>query len=229
MTVSKIAKSKDDAHVRRMKKAKPKQRFKTLSKVDQYIVTGRALADLLNQKRKEKGKKHEWTGLYLVVSQFKASYIEVDPATGLLTQSAIMKIKRAMANAIKRVLGPDAAFAMAIEFHDKTGLPVEPHGHIIVIKHLYQGTMKDLEKALHKIAGNSDPGTVDIQYLSKHAGYKHHLARVRDEADFRRTAGYDAKNEHTRFYRSKTVLTHVPGIWEALKAHYLKLGGTGSS
>lgn len=220
--VSKLAKNKDAAHQNRMKKVKPKQRFKTLSKVDQYIVTGRALADLLSQKRTEKGDKHEWAGIYVVVRQFKASYIEIDPATCLPTQSSVMKIKRALANAVKRVLGPDAAFIMAIEYQDGVGDPIRPHAQIIAIKHRKQGTVKDLKQALQKVADDYHKDTVKVGYLSKLAGYKRERERVRDEADFRRAAGYDAKNDNSRFYRSKTTLHHLPGTWEDLKAHYLK-------
>ena len=70
-----------------MKKGKPKQRFRTLPKVDQYIVSARALADILSEARLEKGKKHVWTGFHVTVNQLKASLIEVDPVTGIQTQS----------------------------------------------------------------------------------------------------------------------------------------------
>lgn len=208
-----------------MEKVTPKKRFKTLSKLDQYIVTGRALADLLDNKRQIKGQRHEWTGIHVTVEKLKASLIELDPATGLPTQTSVMKIKRAVANAIRRTLGSDAAFIMAIEYRDKLGAPVPPHVHVMAIKHLFQGYTRDIRTALHKVAGDSDPKTVKVSFLSPHARYKRHLERVRNEADFRRTAGYGAKNEDTRFYRSKTVLTHVPEIWDSLKAHYLKPPG----
>lgn len=227
--VSKLAKNKDAAHIRRMKKVRPKQRFKTLSKLDQYIVAGRALAKMLDQERRVKGKKFEWSGMHIVVNKLKPCHIETDPTTGLLTQSAIMKIKRAMANAIKRILGPDTAFIMAIEYQNKVGAPIEPHVHIIAIKHLFRGALKDVRAALHRVAGNSDSDTVDIQYLSKHPGYKRHLERIRNEADFRRTAGYGAKNEDSRFYRSKAVIAHIPETWESLKTYYLRPAATKSS
>lgn len=103
---TKLAKDKDAAHIRRIKKATPKQEFKTLSKADQYIAIGRALADLLNLNPQEKGKKHEWAGLHVAINKLKAGQIETDPATGLLAQSSIMKIKRAVANPVKRIVGP---------------------------------------------------------------------------------------------------------------------------
>ncbi len=220
--VSKLAKNKDAAHQRRIKKINPKQRFKALSKADQYIVTARALADILKQKREEKGQRHVWSGCHVTVNQLKANLIEIDPATGVLKQSSVMKIKRAMADAIKRTLGPDAAFMMVVEDRDKLGAPVEPHVHIIAMKHFRLGGMQNLRKALYKVAEKSDEKTVKVNDLSPVTGYKRHLERVRDEADFRRTAGYNTKNEDSRFYRSKIVLEHVPETWEALTAHYLK-------
>ncbi len=219
MAFSKIARAKDAAHMARIKKLKPKQRFKTLSKTDQYILTARVLAEHLNQKR-VKSEKHHWAGKHWSTNQIKASYVEHDPVTGLLTDASIKKIKRAASNAVKSVFGKDAMFCLAIEDQDKDGFYIEPHLHIIVVHRFQSGAAKRLKEALQKVAGTTASGSVQSSYLSKFAGSRHHKSRVRDEADFRRTAGYGAKNAQTRIYRSKTVIVHLPAIFEMLKAHY---------
>lgn len=220
MSVSRISKSADAAHIRRFKKLRPKARFKELSKRDQYIVTARTLAHMLDETRKTiGGPTGKITGGYrLTLGVIDARYIEIDPATGLLTRNSVRKIKRAVANAFKGALGRDAIFMFTIEQRNKAGHPVSPHIHALAVVPFRFGSVPDLKRRLYKIAGADDSDTIKSAHISVWGKRRLELAPA--EADFRRTALYDTKNDQTEIYRSRALMVHVHQHFEVLKKHY---------
>lgn len=220
MAVSRISKAADAAHIRRFKKLRPKARFKELSKGDQYIVTARTLAYMLDETRKAIGGPlgKITSGYRLILRSIDARYIEFDPMTDLLTRNSVRKIKRTVANAFRGALGHEALFMFTIEQQDKDGLLISPHVHALAIVPFRSGSLVDLKRRLHRVAGDDDPDTI----MSKHISVwgKGPLELAPAEADFRRAALYDTKNDQSEIYRSKALLVHVHQHFERLKKHY---------
>jgi len=220
MAVSRTARRADAAHIRRFKKLRPKARFKELTKGDQYIVTARTLSHQLKQRRGAVGVK--WAELTssrrYTIRTIAPRYVEIDSTTGFLTEASIRKIKRAVANAFKAAFGPEALFMFTIEQQDKDGLPIAPHVHAIAVEPYDLGNIANLMMRLHRIAGEDEPNTVMIQRLAIWGERDFGLGLA--EADFRRVALYDSKNNRSVTYRSKELLVHVHEHFEELKKHY---------
>lgn len=220
MAVSKKARAADEAFVRRFKKLRPKARFKELSKGDQYVVTARTLAHMLAKTRKTIGGPlgKVTSGHRFTIRTIAPRYIEVDPTTGLLTKNSVKKIKRAVANAFRDALGDEALFMFTIEQHDKAGVPTLAHLHAIAVVPFRLGNISDLKRRLHRVAGEDEPSTVKVQALSIWGQRHNEMAPA--EADFRRAALYDRKDDRSETFRSKALLVHVHERFEELKKHY---------
>lgn len=220
MSVSKKAKAEDMAHMRRLKKLTPKARFKDVSKLDQYIITARTLSHQLAELRKSIGG---WqgkiaSGYQITVRTIDRRYVETDPATGFLTRSSVQKIKRAVSNAFKKSIGSDTQFMFVIEQQDKGGSACAPHIHALSNIPFKPGTIPELKKRLHKVAGESDKETVKLDPLSVYS--KHHSEYAPGEGHYRRTASYGSKNDNSHHFRSKSLLVHVHAHFEELKKRY---------
>jgi len=221
MGVSKEAGRADVAFTRRFKKLTPGARFKSMTKGDQYVVTARTLSDQLVVLRDTIGREQNGAlanGTQVTIREIHIKYVEIDPGTGLLTRSSASRIKRAVANALKSVLGKDAMFMFTIEQQDKEGNPCSPHVHALINAPFRGEVSKKLKIKLHKFAGSDKDGTVEIQTMFRWRKRRNELSPA--DADYRRVAQYAAKNDQTVFYRSKTLMEHVHARFEELKKHH---------
>jgi hypothetical protein len=222
VAIAKFAKNMDATHIKHMKKLRPKARFKTLSKADQYTVTARTLAHMLGRLKKENPRTRTMFFAYHVTTEkIDRRYLSFDPVTGFLTDDSFRRIRRATARAMKSSLGKDAYFMFAMEQQDKYGSICAPHLHILAVAELIPGRNRILREDLSKLTGDDSPGVVEVQRYSSLTKRANELAW--NEADTRRLALYAMKNDQTRVYRSRNLLDEVHARFEELKRYYLKL------
>lgn len=211
------ARSLDQRHQRRIKKVTLKARFKSLTPLDQYTVTARALSALGDEARKKMpyNKSKLFHSHHITIGSIASRYISFDPRSGSLTNESIRKIKRAVSDATKLAIGKDAIFMFSIEQQDKTGGTCEPHIHMLANIYILPDISK-LRSKLCGIAGASARNTVQFKRITKLD--KHHAETSKGEAAARRVALYGVKNANSRTYRASALMKHVHSVFEDIKS-----------